>query len=81
MMNVDVLFDTSLKRDIFDHMYRLQVRGEVDVCDREDIQRAILEYTSGWMWAWNAYLLAAEFYGESANYSQSDIKMLRRLSM
>jgi hypothetical protein len=46
-----------------------------------DIYREIMRREGNRMYGWNAYMLAAEFYGEMANYSTSDIKMLRRLSM
>ncbi len=80
-MNLELLFDTKEKRILFENLYRLQAAGQLDAYDRDDIQRAILQEAGGWIWGWNAYLLAAEFYGEAADYSKSDIKMLRRLSM
>jgi hypothetical protein len=80
-LNLNMFFDTREKRILFEHLYREQAAGQLDAFDRADIQRAILLYAGGWMWTWNAYLLAAEFYGEAADYSTSDIKMLRRLSM
>ncbi len=80
-LNMNMFFDTREKRMLFEHLYRLQAGGELDAFDRADIQRAIIAYAGSWMWAWNAYMLAAEFYGEAADYSKSDIKMLRRLSM
>ncbi len=80
-LNLNMFFDTREKEALFRHLYHLQAAGELDATDRADIQRAIMRYAAEWMWGWNAYLLAAEFYGEAADYSKSDIKMLRRMSM
>ena len=80
-LNLNMFFDTREKEALFRHLYHLQAAQELDASDRDDIQQAIMRYADEWMWSWNAFLLAAEFYGEAADYSKSDIKMLRRMSM
>lgn len=79
--NLKMLWDCEEKRELFDYLHRLSGERLLDTFDTLDIYREIMRREGNRMYGWNAYMLAAEFYGEMANYSKSDIKMLRRLSM
>lgn len=78
--NLELLWDTDAKKDLFDHLYAKSNERLLDVFDVEDIYGEIKRHYPR-VYAMNAWILAAEFYGEMANYSKGDIKMLRRLSM
>lgn len=79
--NARLLWDSSEKRELFNYLYALSNEHLLDVFDRDDIYVEIIRRERGRIYSLNAYMLAGEFYGEMANYSTSDIKMLRRLSM
>jgi hypothetical protein len=76
-----MLWDGGEKRILFDYLNCLYNERLLDVSDVTDIYREIMRRDDNMLYAWNAYMLAAEFYGVMAEYSKSDIKMLRRLSM
>ena len=76
-----MLWDGGEKRILFDYLNCLYNERLLDVFDVTDIYREIMRRDDNMLYAWNAYMLAAEFYGVMAEYSKSDIKMLRRLSM
>lgn len=79
--NLKMLWDCEEKRELFQYLHQLSAERLLDSFDTMDIYREIMRREGNRMYGWNAYMLAAEFYGEMANYSTSDIKMLRRLSM
>ena len=79
--NIRMLWDGDEKRILFDYLNCLYNERLLDVFDVTDIYREIMRRDDNMLYAWNAYMLAAEFYGVMAEYSKSDIKMLRRLSM
>ena len=79
--NMKMLWDCAEKRELFEYLNGLYNQRLLDVFDTTDIYGEIMRREGNKMYGWNAYMLAAEFYGEMANYSKSDIKMLRRLSM
>lgn len=79
--NIRMLWDGGEKRILFDYLNCLYNERLLDVFDVTDIYREIMRRDDNMLYAWNAYMLAAEFYGVMAEYSKSDIKMLRRLSM
>jgi hypothetical protein len=81
LYNLKMLWDCEEKRELFEYLGRLSAERLLDSFDTMDIYREIMRREGNRMYGWNAYMLAAEFYGEMANYSTSDIKMLRRLSM
>lgn len=78
--NMSLLMDGEDKRELFEHLYNKSNEYLMDSFDIGDIQHQVLEFSRN-IYRWNAYLLACEFFGEMANYSKNDIKMLRRLSM
>jgi hypothetical protein len=78
--NFELLWDTGSKRVLFDYLYAKSNERLLDVFDVDDIYGEIIR-KDPCIYPLNAYILAAEFYGEMANYSKGDIKMLRRLSM
>jgi hypothetical protein len=79
--NIRMLWDGGEKQILFDYLNCLYNERLLDVFDVNDIYREIMRRDVNQLYAWNAYMLAAEFYGVMAEYSTSDIKMLRRLSM
>ncbi len=78
--NIELLWDTDAKKILFDYLFAKSNERLLDVFDVDDIYGEIIR-RDPCIYALNAYILAAEFYGEMANYSKGDIKMLRRLSM
>ena len=79
--NIRMLWDGDEKRVLFDYLHCLYNQRLLDVFDVADIYHEIMRRDDNMLYAWNAYMLASEFYGVMADYSTSDIKMLRRLSM
>lgn len=79
--NVKMLWGCEEKKELFEYLSHLHSQTLLDAFDLEDIYGEIMRRKGNSLYGWNAYMLAAEFYGEMANYSKSDIKMLRRLSM